>query len=244
MLAASFPLFEFQSSTYIWNQLLRNGRHHRPHRSLTPAVSAAQLTANGHVTRNTGDHDDTPVFRSIGDHLLGGELGGEIRAHDVGPQKILVLLVGEVQEGDVSVDAGARNTDVKGIVEVGAELGEAFLQGVVGAHVDSIFHRQNHMSTDLQGCFSRPKKQLTCNAPFVRQISSRSRRIPRRGRSRRRWPRPRRPPLDPLQMPDHSLERRPSREPFVLSGRTARLLSSLLKIASGARHTFDIFAST
>jgi hypothetical protein len=48
-----------------------------------------------------------------------------------------VLLVGELQEGDMTVDASTWDADVEGAVEVGAEFSEPFAERFFRADVDS-----------------------------------------------------------------------------------------------------------
>lgn len=118
-------------------QLFGDSWNHSSNSALARAVGTAKLAAHRHVAGNAGHHDNAAMLGAVGYHLLGCQLGGEIGAHDVGRQQILVFFVSEFQERNVTVDTGTRDADVESIVEILAELGKAFAERLLRADVDS-----------------------------------------------------------------------------------------------------------
>lgn len=121
------------------NQLLSNSRTHGPHSPLRCTVSRAQLILNTDMTRHTSHQHNAPVLGAIGNHLLRRMLSREVRARDVDGEQLLLFFVGGVEEGNVSVYAGAGDADVEFVGEVFLEGCKAFCQGFGRGNVDSLF---------------------------------------------------------------------------------------------------------
>ncbi|EFX04879.1 high-affinity nicotinic acid transporter [Grosmannia clavigera kw1407] len=119
-------------------QLGGDGRDHGADAALGGAVGRRPLGADGHVGGDAGDENDAAALGAVGDHLLSGQLGGEVDALDVDAEQALEVGGRGVEELDVLVDAGTGDQDVETAVEVGLELGEAGLESLVRGNVDLV----------------------------------------------------------------------------------------------------------